>query len=133
MSVLQMNFVRGEDSIRRINDALAGMCLSDVRIRDSRGCLATRKDFDENGQVKAVAYSYLFDSIALETTGDETMGTRTWRIETAVFLKGSPNAPQNSDAFFDSWSAGHPDRSVRVIQWITFDKADVFIVLSRGR
>ena len=52
MSVLQMNFVRGEDSIRRINDALAGMCLSDVRIRDSRGCLATRKDFDENGQVK---------------------------------------------------------------------------------
>ena len=72
-------------------------------------------------------------SIALETTGDETMGTRTWRIETAVFLKGSPNAPQNTDAFFDSWSAGHPDRSVRVIQWITFDKADVFIVLSRGR
>lgn len=133
MSVLQMNFVRGEDSIRRINDTLAGMCLGDVRIRDSRGCLATRKDFDENGQVKSVTYSYLFDSIALETTDDETMGTRTWRIETAVFPKGSPDAPQSSDSFFDIWSAGHPDRSVRVIQWITFDKADVFIVLSRGR
>ena len=127
MFKLSFHFDREVSGLEQLNGALAGLPLSELSIERCDGYLATKTSFDSNGSTTAVTKEYGFDDVAFECqqSPDEAL---IYQIEAATFEKG-----KITGSYHDIWCAEHPDRIMRVLREVSFDTAEVFIVLHHQR
>ena len=126
MFKMKFEFKRGEeDCMALLNGALGAMRLSTVKIENSDGYLMTRTEY-ENDQQVSKSWNYGFDSIELSCEQDENEELCCWQLETEAFPKGqSPS----SNVYHTRWCDAHPGRFMSVLQQISFDNAEAFVVL----
>lgn len=53
-----------------------------------------------------------------------------YQIDVATFPKGEYD---DSEQYHDVWCDDHPDRCMRIMQQISFDVVDVYVVLHHAR
>ncbi len=116
---------RNPDDLHLVNEALSGMGLSELKIADSDGYLQTQIKYKDEVPQETIR-RYGFDKLVLECKCNEEEGLCHYQIDTEAIEKGQINS---SSVYHDLWCAQHPERIMRVLTQISFDKADVFIVL----
>ena len=110
-----------------VNAALASMRLSDLKMEDSDGYLATREVYDqETNQLKETKYNYGFDRLTFACDADEDEDLHAWQVDVQTFPKGEVSS---THAFHDMWCNEHPDRAMRTLAQYSYDNADVYVVL----
>lgn len=120
-------FPREKDtSLKKLNDAIAKMKLSDINIRESKGFLFREETRDNKHNFVSVRYGFGFDSITLDC--DQKGELFTWQFDTEVMLK-SEYKEVDVTAYNARWRTNHPDRVLSSTMHYTYDSANVIIVL----
>lgn len=129
MNKLVFELERGENCVAIINGALDGMRISSLEIENDDGYLCRRNEY-KDGVLCDVSYSYGFDRLELVFECDEDEGLMRYQIDAVALSKGTFNSDR---AYHDSWCSAHPDCVMRVLQHVSYDDADAFIVLYHER
>lgn len=130
MFTLAFEFDRNVRGTEQINEKLASMRLSELHIRTNDGYLATKRTFDRDNTLVSTEYEYGFDKLELECEDGAAEERHVYQIDAAAFPKGEI---ASSDQYHDLWCADHPGRVMRVLQQISYDTADAFVVLHHER
>ncbi len=110
-----------------VNETLATMKLSDLRVEEIAGYLKVRIVYEEATDIpKEISYQYGLDHLVLECSEDEDEALYSWRIDTCAV---SRRLMDGSHTLQDSWRRTHPGCAVRALLQLPFSDADAFVVL----
>ena len=124
---LTFEFERGDDCIACINETLAGLKFTGLRIEDSDGYLCTERTYDPDGHAIGVSCRYGFDRCVLAgCLEDEEQ--HVYQMDAVV-----ADGPVNHDECAASWRVLHPDRVMRVVRTVEFEERMALIVLHHER
>lgn len=129
---VRFHFDRNEDGAAELNKILAARKLSMAELNeDFQGFLVKRTKFGPDDEIRSVEYRYGLQegTLYLEETPEEE--TFLWQIETAVIPRERMQDPTSdgADEFHDAWVEQHPDRFMRSLSCIAFEKAIAYVVL----
>ena len=117
---------RRKSDLQQLNRMLASLSLQELKLEDTSGYLATtRKQDSENGS-SVTSYRYGFDRGTLICTPAENAPGYHYQIDTQA-VSGDIN--MEADHFHDLWCSQHPDRVMRTLVCIGFDKAQAFVIV----
>ena len=127
-SVITLQFTfheRAAEDLGQINRILASMDLTDARIEEFDGYLATRQKMEEGVAVETT-YRYGFDSCTLVCEKAEFGQTRLYQIATAVFEE---TEAMDSEKFRTYWRAAYPERKLKTLMELECNEMTAFIVV----
>lgn len=125
------NIKQAEENLRRINEVLNGLALSNLSIENDRAYTSALISHDDDGKVESIEYQYGFSQLTLVCEQKEDAERKHFQIETAV----DSNGEFDTESFHDYWCEQHPDRIMRAqvcrsgIAGDVFDIENVFIVI----
>ncbi len=131
------------NGVLRINEALAGMELSRVSVKDCSGPFYSLDEEDpDTGEPTGKSFIHPIQSVELACERDEDMPLHHWQVESLCFAEGTyvdtGTLAGKSGPFREDWLAQHPDRDIIQVTSYWFGDGertlgDAFVIVHRER
>lgn len=126
-------------NLENINSALKNLRVSQIHLQDFEGYVVSQTIFGKNNEESSTKYFYGLDAVALECKQEEGEDIHVYQIETAAFPKNSDillkdeNVFELNEPFHAKWTKEHPERVIREMLKLSYEKAEVYLLLHHER
>lgn len=117
---------RDSGDLVQINRALAAMEISDVKMENFNGYMATTRNYNPEGQVVETNYRYGFDKMTLVCQKVENHPVRWFQVFTEVF---PGDEMQNHDDYMEFWRERYPERKPSTVSVIAFAEHTAIVMV----
>lgn len=117
---------RKPEDLVQINRMLAAMEISEVKMENFDGYMATTRKYDPDGRVVDTNHSYGFDRMTLVCRKQENQPVRRFRICTEVF---PGDEMQNHDEYMEFWRERYPERKPSTVSVIAFAEYTAIVMV----
>lgn len=117
---------RETDDLVQINRVLEAMEVSEVKMENFEGYMATTRSYNSEGQVTETNHRYGFDKMTLVCCRKENHPVRRFRVFTEVF---PGDEMQNHAEYMEFWRERYPERKPSTVTTIAFAEHTAIVMV----